>query len=47
MLRLPVMRLHDWSDEETEHFVGDSQVLRQSCRVYLEPMPNDTTSQLI
>ena len=40
---LVVKRLYGWSYEETEQFVGDSLVLRQFCRVYLEPMPDDTT----
>ena len=40
---LVVKRLYRWSYEQTEHFVGDSLVLRQFCRVYLEPVPDDTT----
>ncbi len=40
---LVVKRLYGWSYAETEHFVGDSLVLRQFCRVYLEPVPDDTT----
>jgi transposase, IS5 family len=40
---LVVKRLYGWSYEETEHFVADSLVLRQFCRVYLEPVPDDTT----
>jgi IS5 family transposase len=40
---LVVKRLYRWSYEETEHFVGDSLVLRQFGRVYLEPVPDDTT----
>ena len=40
---LVVKRLYNWSYEQTEHFVGDSLVLRQSCRLYLEPVPDDTT----
>lgn len=44
MLRLLVVkRLYRWSDEETEHFVADSLVLRQFCRVYLAAVPDDTT----
>jgi IS5 family transposase len=44
VLRLLVAkRLYGWSYEEAEHFVGDSLVLRQFCRVYLEPVPDDTT----
>jgi len=40
---LVVKRLYHWSYEETERFVGDSLVLRQFCRLYLEPVPDDTT----
>lgn len=40
---LVVKRLYGWSYAETEHFVGDSLVLRQFCRVYLKPVPDDTT----
>jgi IS5 family transposase len=40
---LVVKRLYGWSYEETEHFVADSLVLRQFCRVYLEAVPDDTT----
>lgn len=40
---LIVRRLYDWSYAQTEHFVGDSLVLRQFCRVYLETVPDDTT----
>jgi transposase, IS5 family len=40
---LVVKRLYGWSYEETEHFVADSLVLRQFCRVYLERVPDDTT----
>src|SRR5213593_3526568 len=40
---LVVRRLYGWSYEETERFVGDSLVLRQLCRLYLEPVPDDTT----
>jgi transposase, IS5 family len=44
LLRLLVVkRLYNWSYEETERFVGDSLVLRQVCRLYLEPVPDDTT----
>ena len=44
ILRLLVIkRLYGWSYEEVEHFVGDSLVLRQFCRVDLEPVPDDTT----
>lgn len=40
---LIVKRLYRWSYEETERFVADSLVLRQFCRVYLQPVPDDTT----
>jgi transposase, IS5 family len=40
---LVVKRLYGFSYEQTEHFVSDSIVLRQSCRLYLEPAPDDTT----
>jgi IS5 family transposase len=40
---LVVKRLYCWSYEETEHFVADSLVLRQFCRVYLAAVPDDTT----
>jgi IS5 family transposase len=40
---LVVKRLYRWSYEQTEHFVGDSLVLRQFCRVYLQRVPDDTT----
>jgi IS5 family transposase len=44
ILRLFVVkRLYQWSYEQTEHFVGDSLVLRQFCRIYLRPVPDDTT----
>ncbi len=36
---LVVKRLYNWSSAQTEHFVGDSLVLRQCCRVYLAPVP--------
>jgi IS5 family transposase len=40
LLRMLVAkRLYHWSYEETEHFVADSLVLRQFCRLYLEPAP--------
>jgi IS5 family transposase len=41
--RLVVKRLYSWSYAETEHFVGDSLVLRQFCRIYVQPVPDDTT----
>jgi len=40
---LVVKRLYGWSYEQTEHFVCDSIVLRQFCRLYLESAPDDTT----
>jgi IS5 family transposase len=40
---LVVTRLYGWSYEQTEHFVSDSIVLRQFCRLYLQPAPDDTT----
>jgi IS5 family transposase len=40
---LVVKRLYRWSYEQTEHCVGDSLVLRQFCRLYWEPVPDDTT----
>ena len=40
---LIVRRLYGWSYRETEHFVGDSLVLRQFCRLGLERVPDDTT----
>jgi transposase, IS5 family len=44
ILRLFVVkRLYQWSYQATEHFVGDSLVLRQFCRLYLQPVPDDTT----
>ena len=44
ILRLLVIkRLYQWSYEQTERFVGDSLVLRQFCRVYWQPVPDDTT----
>jgi IS5 family transposase len=44
VLRLLVVKhLYGWSYEQTEHWVNDSLVLRQFCRVYLQPVPDDTT----
>jgi IS5 family transposase len=40
---LVVKRLYGFSYEETEHFVADSLILRQFCRLYWEPVPDDTT----
>jgi IS5 family transposase len=44
ILRLRVVkRLSDWSDEQTERFVGDSLVRRPFGRVSLAAIPDDTT----
>ncbi|MCL0095719.1 transposase, partial [Dehalococcoidia bacterium] len=44
ILRMIVIKhLYGWSYEKTEHWVSDSLVLRQFCRVYLNPVPDDTT----
>jgi transposase, IS5 family len=44
ILRMLVLkRLYGWSYEQTEHFVSDSIVLRQFCRLYLQSAPDDTT----
>ena len=40
---LVVKRLYGWSYEELKHFVGNSLVLRQFCRIYQEKVPADTT----
>jgi len=40
---LIVRRLYDWSFEANERNVSDSLILRQFCRLYLEPAPDDTT----
>jgi IS5 family transposase len=40
---LVVKHLYGWSYEATERWVSDSLVLRQFCRVYVEPVPDDTT----
>jgi IS5 family transposase len=40
---LIVKHLYDWSYEQVEHWVSDSLVLRQFCRVYAERVPDDTT----
>ena len=40
---LVVKHLYNWSYEKTENFVSDSIILRQFCRVYLNPVPDDTT----
>jgi IS5 family transposase len=38
-----VKHLYGWSDEATERWVSDSLGLRQFCRVYAAPVPDDTT----
>jgi transposase, IS5 family len=44
LLRLLVVQhLYDWSYAQTEHFVGDSLVLRQFCRLGFQPVPHHTT----
>jgi IS5 family transposase len=44
ILRMLILkRLYRWSYAETKRFVGDSLVLRQFCRLYLERAPDDTT----
>jgi transposase, IS5 family len=40
---LVIKRLYGFSYEETEYFVSDSLVLRQFCRLALQPAPDDTT----
>ena len=40
---LVVKHLYNWSYEKAETFVSDSITLRQFCRVYLNPVPDDTT----
>ena len=44
ILRLLVIQhLYAWSYAQTEHFFGDSLVLRQFCRLGFEPVPHHTT----
>ena len=44
ILRLLVVKhLYGFSYQQTEQYVSDSLVLRQFCRLYLEPVPDDTT----
>jgi IS5 family transposase len=44
ILRMLVIKhLYGWSYAQTEHWVSDSLVLRQFCRVYLERVPDHTT----
>jgi IS5 family transposase len=40
---LAVQHLYQWSYEEAEHYVNDSLVLRQFCRLSLAKAPDDTT----
>jgi transposase, IS5 family len=40
---LVVKRLYGWSYQQSEHFVSDSIVLRQFCRLYSQSAPDDTT----
>ena len=40
---LVVKHLYGWSYDQTEHWVSDSLVLRQFCRVYTQRVPDDTT----
>lgn len=40
---LTIKRLYGLSYEQTEYQVRDSLVLRQFCRVYFNPLPDDTT----
>ena len=40
---LVTQHLYAWSYAQAEHFIGDSLVLRQFCRLGLEPMPHHTT----
>ena len=44
LLRLLVVKhLYGWSYAQTEHWVGDSLVLRQFCRIYAHRVPDATT----
>jgi transposase, IS5 family len=40
---LVVKHLYDWSFPATTHFVADSLVLRQFCRLYCETVPDQST----
>ena len=40
---LVVKHLYHWSYEQAEHWISDSLVLRQFCRVYAARVPDDTT----
>jgi IS5 family transposase len=44
ILRMLVIKhLYGWSYAQTEHWVSDSLVLRQFCRIYFERVPDHTT----
>ncbi len=44
ILRMIVVKhLHGWSFPQTSHFVSDSLVLRQFCRVYFQAVPDQST----
>jgi IS5 family transposase len=44
ILRMLVIKhLYHWSYAQTEHWVSDSLVLRQFCRIYFERVPDATT----
>jgi transposase, IS5 family len=44
ILRLLIIKhLYGWSYEQTEQWVSDSLVLRHFCRIYWQPVPDDTT----
>jgi IS5 family transposase len=44
ILRMLVIKhLYGWSYEQTEQWVADSLVLRDFCRIYWQPVPDDTT----
>ena len=44
ILRLLIVKhLYDWSFPQTSHFVADSLVLRQFCRVYFATVPDQST----
>jgi IS5 family transposase len=40
---LVIKHLYGWSYAQTEHWVSDSLVLRQFCRIYFERVPDHTT----
>jgi transposase, IS5 family len=40
---LVVKHLYGWSFPQTAHYVSDSLVLRQFCRVYVAPVPDQST----